>query len=127
MRRDGDLELQGRRAGDLDLELLRPLLASFAAAPTQFAQRNGGEADRGVANPVGQHQGVSVNECAAGVDHIGNVPVLLVCGRTQQRLVQTAQHFRRVIEIEHDRTYPVGTHWADPVREHQPSGFGFNR
>jgi cytochrome P450 len=50
----------------------------------QLRKWSGGDADGAVVDPVGDHQGVGVNERAARVDDVGHVAVLFVAGGAEQ-------------------------------------------
>jgi hypothetical protein len=44
----------------------------------------GGDADGAVGDPIRDHQGVGVNERAAGVDDVGHVAILFVVGGAEK-------------------------------------------
>ena len=56
---------------------------SAAQSGKEFGQRHGGDTDGAVTDAVRQHQGVGVDERAAGVDDIGHVAVLLISSGAQ--------------------------------------------
>lgn len=60
--------------------------ASAAQNCKELGKRHGGDTDGGVSDAVRQHQGVGVDQCAAGVDNVGHVAVLFVRSRAQERL-----------------------------------------
>src|SRR6202050_915304 len=69
----------------LDLLIMLMVTSSRAIwlvndAGKQLREWHGGDADGAVGDPVGDHQGVGVNERAAGVDDVGHVTVLFVVG-----------------------------------------------
>src|SRR5246127_1790866 len=92
----------------------------------QLRKWRGGEADGAVGDPVGDHQGVGVNERAAGVDDVGHVAVLFVASGAEQWASQLAEHPGRIVEVKQNRADAIRAHGSDAVGEHQPPCVGFD-
>ena len=99
----------------------------FVHGGDEVADRDGGEADVGVADAVRDEQHIVVAKCAARVHDVRYVPVLLIELRGQQWLSGPADDLRRSVEVEKQRADRVRAHWPDAVGEHEPAVVGFDR
>ena len=74
-----------------------------------------------IARGVRDDQFVLVDECAATVNHVRDVPLPLMRIRHQDRLVNPADDPGRIVQVQQLDAEAVGPHRANPVGHYQPA------
>src|SRR5678816_3577985 len=64
---------------------------------------------------------------AARVHDVRHIPFTLVLGGLDERTRQMTENAMRILKVEQQRSDRIAAHRSDAVRQHEPTGLGFDR
>src|ERR1017187_2582788 len=90
---------------------------SLVHGSQHFIEGNGSETGGVIGHGIGNDQFAVVHESTAGINDIRNVPLTLALIRREQRFMEAADHFARIVAIEEECADAVRSQGADTMDE----------